>query len=502
VTPEQLVALREDVAAALIEAGIEVRSAGPAGAAGKVSDRWSDPNPWSDRGREQAGRALDALDPDMSMLDWVKVGMAIHDGTHGAQEGLDLWDSWSSGGEKYKPGDCRRRWLGFKPGHGTTRASLFKNDWPKAAEDVDERTSDSIELDAEDDGFAPLIDWKALAANPPPPKRAVLKNWLYEGTVCLFAGHGGVGKSMLGLQLAVHLALGVPVLAKAATTERVIFYSCEDDESTLYWRAARICKSLGRSVDELDGVLLARDFTQSNAIMYSTDNGAPQSAPDALRRLEVDIADFGATVAFVDNASDVFNGNEVVRAQVRQFVRQLQHVAGKCSVVLVAHVDKASARNPETSQGYSGSTAWNNSVRSRWYLYPQEDGALTLELQKSNYGKSGEKFGVAYDEGLGVFTMQEAQNAQRALEGVVLTTMYNLLAKGTKLPVSKFAPANCYKQLKSAGAIPKSMSAGQCEDMLIGLQQARLLEVEVSKGANRAEKEYWVLTAAGKELAQ
>lgn len=53
---------------------------------------------------------LAALDPDMSYEDWVRVGMALrHDG-----HDLSLWDQWSQGGEKYRAGDCARRWEGFR----------------------------------------------------------------------------------------------------------------------------------------------------------------------------------------------------------------------------------------------------------------------------------------------------------------------------------------------------------------------------------------------------
>lgn len=48
--------------------------------------------------------ALRAIDPDCSYDEWLRVGMALK------QEGAtcDTWDTWSSGGSKYKEGECQK----------------------------------------------------------------------------------------------------------------------------------------------------------------------------------------------------------------------------------------------------------------------------------------------------------------------------------------------------------------------------------------------------------
>lgn len=50
------------------------------------------------------------IDPD-DYDRWVRVGMAIHDVTCGA--GLDLWDTWSQGSDKYRVGVCDNKWHSF-----------------------------------------------------------------------------------------------------------------------------------------------------------------------------------------------------------------------------------------------------------------------------------------------------------------------------------------------------------------------------------------------------
>lgn len=60
-------------------------------------------------------RILDALSyisPD-DYHTWIKVGMALYQSQEVCEDGLLLWDSWSSGSLKYKPGECHKRWRTF-----------------------------------------------------------------------------------------------------------------------------------------------------------------------------------------------------------------------------------------------------------------------------------------------------------------------------------------------------------------------------------------------------
>ncbi|NDC04341.1 MAG: hypothetical protein EBZ81_15590, partial [Betaproteobacteria bacterium] len=80
-----------------------------------------------------------------------------------------------------------------------------------------------------------------------------------------------------------------------------------------------------------------------------------------------------AQTIVIDNASDVFADNENDRTAVRGFMRALNliaHATG-AACLLLAHVDKASVRGgagQTTNSTFSGSTAWNNSARSRWAM--------------------------------------------------------------------------------------------------------------------------------------
>jgi len=55
---------------------------------------------------------LSYFDPGAPYDEWCNVGMAIHDNDPG-QGHLDLWIAWSEQSEKFKPGECERRWETF-----------------------------------------------------------------------------------------------------------------------------------------------------------------------------------------------------------------------------------------------------------------------------------------------------------------------------------------------------------------------------------------------------
>lgn len=84
---------------------------------------------------EKLHRWIESQDPNMDYdHGWLKVGMKLHDATGGAEEGLALWDSWSSkatrirknGQPSYHPGVCRPHWISFSSPKGKIVATLDK----------------------------------------------------------------------------------------------------------------------------------------------------------------------------------------------------------------------------------------------------------------------------------------------------------------------------------------------------------------------------------------
>lgn len=79
--------------------------------------------------------------PDCEYDEWIKVGMQLHDGTGGAQEGFDIWCQWSRGITRAKyPGDSslKSHWLSFSSeGKHAAKAEALLAELPADADEFD-----------------------------------------------------------------------------------------------------------------------------------------------------------------------------------------------------------------------------------------------------------------------------------------------------------------------------------------------------------------------------
>lgn len=254
------------------------------------------------------------------------------------------------------------------------------------------------------------LDLEALAERQPQPPRFVLADWLPVGYATLLAGHGGVGKSAIGLHLAVCVAMGLSLFGIIAERRRVLYLSCEDREGVLHWRLAHICAYLGLNMAELRGWLDILDLVGHDTVLWERDPCTGYTVTPAFGHLATRIEDTHPELLIVDGVSDTFGGNENARTEVKRYVNALLSLAGpEGALLLLGHVAKPTAANADTTEGYSGSTQWHNAVRARWYLYPeterdddggraQRTGKLVLELQKSNLGRVDQAMTFEWDK--------------------------------------------------------------------------------------------------------
>jgi len=206
--------------------------------------------------------------------------------------------------------------------------------------------------------------------------------------VTLFSGHGGAGKSMLALMLALLAWSGRQAWGAATERCRAAFFSAEDSEDTVLRRTKFICSMLGIPDPEPDGGFYLLDAVASPELYIPARSGLPATTTFVYDRLRDYMATQRIELLVIDGASDTFTGDEIRRAEVRAYVRALAALAREfnAAIVLLAHVDKITAKGSKDGQSYSGSTQWHNSVRSRLYLSQPEVGRLVLEHQKSNHG--------------------------------------------------------------------------------------------------------------------
>jgi RecA-family ATPase len=235
----------------------------------------------------------------------------------------------------------------------------------------------------------------SLEGLPIPPRVWHVAGLVPARTVTMLGGDGGVGKSTLALQLAICTAAEQAWLGSAVRPGRVLYLSAEDDRDELHRRTDQIAVFYGLALERLAALTLW-PLIDEDALLVT---GAPGHALETTPRwqdLQGLVAAERPSLIVLDSLADFFGGGENERPQVRQFVRLLRSLVAPidAALVLLAH---PSLTGLSSGSGLSGSTAWNNSVRSRLYLSTpaDDDGGAsapelrTLAVRKSNYSQSG-----------------------------------------------------------------------------------------------------------------
>lgn len=234
-----------------------------------------------------------------------------------------------------------------------------------------------------------------------------------SSTVTLLGGDGGTGKSLLALQLAFAIATGGRWLGHQTVSGPVMFISAEDDQDELHRRTADIVRATGMQFLDLERLTL-RSLAGEDALLAVLDRSSGVLTPTPLyAEIEARIAADKPALIVLDTLADLFPGNENDRAQARQFIGLLRGwaIRHSCAIILLAH---PSLSGLTSGSGTSGSTGWNNSVRSRLYLeriaqdgYEANPDARVLRTMKANYGRTGGEITMTWKEGVFVPDMRE-----------------------------------------------------------------------------------------------
>lgn len=292
--------------------------------------------------------------------------------------------------------------------------------------------------------------------------------------VTLLQGDGGTGKSILALQLAVATVTGRKWLGQDVRRGNALYLSAEDDRGELHRRLDGICIDLGIGFDDLPGLKIV-DVTGADAVLAAADRTGRLLPTARWQEFERLTEAWEPTLIVVDNLADVFAGEENSRPQARQFIAQLQGCAARCdaSLMLLGHPSLAGMAS---GTGSSGSTAWNNSVRSRLYLErPKLDGELgppdarVLSVKKANYAPSGLELRLRWSAGVfkadddtGPLRGIDAQIAERALEQTFLRLLDEYEAQGRRvsdMPSSRYAPTVFARDPSAKGATRRGLEA-------------------------------------------
>jgi RecA-family ATPase len=248
----------------------------------------------------------------------------------------------------------------------------------------------------------PLTVASDLAGMPVPDRVWCVSEWLPLRQVTLLSGDGGTGKSLLAMQLQVATAVGGRWLGLPTMQCRSFGLYAEDDQDELHRRLARLADGAG--VDLLDiGGMSWRSAVEDSVELVEIDDAGNLCPTAYFRQVEQAIRGFGARLVVLDAAANVFGADEVKRRHVNGFLILLRRLAASIdgAVLLLAH---PSAAGLATGSGLSGSTHWNNAVRSRLYFTrATSDNAdpdeRWLQRLKANYSGAGDTLRVRWTDG-------------------------------------------------------------------------------------------------------
>ena len=358
------------------------------------------------------------------------------------------------------------------------------------------------------------LDLVALAGADPQPPKFIIDQWLPQAEVSLLGAHGGVGKSLIGLQLAVAVASGRHFFGLEVNRRKTAFLSYEDSTAVLSWRMHRICAWMGLAMDSLSDDLTIMDGSRSVGAWFDTHRG---EAGLSKHFFAISERIAGAEVIVVDGASDTFAGNENDRGQVKQFIRALRRlVPDTGALLLLAHVDKTTAKLGASSEGYSGSTGWHNGPRARWYVRRQgedesDQGGLVLELQKSNLGRSGAQIKLHWDPQAHVFDgsavaasgFDRKHQSRVELNGIRAAFLAAESGKNS-VPAAMQGQRTAYMVLSAYPQFPESLKGksaskiGRFREAIEVLRQIQHIKEDGIRRSNRHFTLAFVLTQEGR----
>ncbi|MBF0294528.1 MAG: AAA family ATPase [Magnetococcales bacterium] len=353
-----------------------------------------------------------------------------------------------------------------------------------------------------------LVD--LAAANEDNELSFVVEGVLPRGEVCLLSGHGGAGKSYVSLLLAIHVALGRDFGGlRVAPPARVLFFSSEDPSKVLRKRARRIFSNLGVDPAELAGRLHLLDASGLDPALHRADRQQSMGTPllDELQKL---VERLGVGLIIIDGASDAFDGDEIRRAHVRAFLRDMRTKLARPdrAVLLLAHVSKSAAVNPRAAGGqdFSGSTAWHNSVRSRLSLRPDGQDGLILEQQKSNYGAIAKPIRLRWVDGCPVVIPPETSANQggdaEEIKVALCVVVADFDRRGERIPVAVTGSSTAYKTMLSHQWFPADLDSNGFARLMRELEtEGRIFRKSVRKPDRKMVEVFTTLPPEGARMS-
>jgi hypothetical protein len=334
-------------------------------------------------------------------------------------------------------------------------------DWPqdqrdaffaKEAEAYDQRTS-KPNGEGKDKPLPKLVPIRFIKGEVIPPLGWTVPDWIPDGTITLFQGDGGDGKTPCVQQLQSSCATELPWLGLRVKGCASFGVYTEDNERTLKLRQRAIDAVYGCDCNEPGKMHLFPRLGQENELVVFDKRSGKATLTNFYWQVWEAALDLHVGLVVLDVAVDLFGGDEINRRQVRAFMRPLLNLAEKIDgpVVLTSHVSQAGIRS---EGGHSASTDWSNASRSRLYLNrpkpengePTDTDERLLTRKKANFASIGDTIKLRWKNGLLVpEDLAQRSYFRRVAEDVFLALLDAVTNEGQKVSpkprAGNYAPA-------------------------------------------------------------
>ncbi len=313
--------------------------------------------------------------------------------------------------------------------------------------------------------FRSAARWVGVEPKPTP--------FLFQGLiplnhVTLLHGDGGVGKSLLALQMMTCVASGKDFLDFDTRLKgSAVGLFKEDDENENHKRLKRNCESLGVPYEEVaDRIFIERSLRVDDDDTLWDEKGVTKAlalVESFIRSVE------DCRLLVLDNVSHLYSASEIDRGPVTKFIDRLSKISedNNMATVLVHHDRKPSPGAVVTDRRHAagGSAAWTNRPRATLNISDsnKNDGTRLLDSGKANRSEECGPVPIKWNNF--AFHRVGSSVEHKKCHKFVRTRIAKLIADKTNLSPSPHASNWAAKVLEKDGGNP-GFSVAEIEAVL------------------------------------
>ncbi len=334
----------------------------------------------------------------------------------------------------------------------------------------------------------PVVRASELARKPSSPRKWIVEGLIPSNAVTFFSGDGGLGKSLLALQLGVAIVSGTDWLDFKCANGPVLLVTAEDDEEEVARRLSGICRNEGLSSNELNDLHILCLVDRDATFAEQTTNGIKFNV--LFQQLVTKVEEIKPRLVILDPLAAFYGGDDVSRSSATRLVRELaRKMAAKDRAVLViAHPSVDAMRN---GRPMAGSTGWTNASRSVFFIQGEKGfpDRRYFSRPKSNYARKEDRlFSVEWNNGVFSRISDERVIAEKSdVDELFIRLLRKSIDNGQTISCRK---ARNYAPKKFA-ELPECLNAGVTKEGLTNAMQRLLTNgsiVEEQIGYKSARK--------------